>query len=93
MAEHWHLTGSRTRDAAKKMVPPFPDPVQPEQPPFMAIPAPDHISYEKWQSSVYDATSHDPMGIFTQRPAGPCDLATGRLADTDWPAGESWQQV
>jgi hypothetical protein len=76
------------------MVPPFPDPTIPEAEPFATVPAPDHISVEKWQSSFYDATSSAPMGAFTQRPAGPCDIKTGRLTDSDWPSSHGlWQQV
>jgi hypothetical protein len=71
----------------------FPDPVHPREEPFREMAAPDHISFQVWQDSWYDASSHAPMGAFTQRPAGPCDLATGRLTDGDWPAGGPWQQV
>lgn len=73
---------------------PFPDPVEPERDPFRVIPAPAHLSNEIWQTSYYDATSSAPMGVFIQRPAGPCDLATGRVVDGDWPKGPGpWQQV
>jgi hypothetical protein len=89
----WHLTGSRTKAAAAAMVPPFPDPVQPEAPPFDVIPAPDHVSNEKWQTSFYDASSDAPMGAFRQRPAGPCSLVTGRLTDSDWADAGPWKQV
>jgi hypothetical protein len=52
------------------------------------------MSNEIWQTSYYDAASHAPMGIFTQRPAGPCHLETGRLVDGDWPSdGSPWSQV
>jgi hypothetical protein len=72
----------------------FPDPVHPEQEPFQSMPSPPHISFQIWQDSWYDASSHAPMGAFAQRPAGPCDIATGRLLDGDWPAsGGPWEQV
>jgi hypothetical protein len=93
MADRWHLTGSRTVTAGREAVPPFPDPVVPAAPPFREIPVPEHLSTSTWQTSIYDAASHAPMGVYAQRPAGPCDLTTGRLKDSDWPADEFWQQV
>jgi hypothetical protein len=33
------------------------------------------------------------MGAFSQLPAGPCDIATGKLTDGDWPETEIWKQV
>ena len=71
----------------------FPDPVHPGEEPFEKMTPPDHISFQIWQDSWYDASSHAPMGAFTQRPAGPCDLVTGRLTDGDWPSGGPWKQV
>lgn len=87
------LTGARTRAAAAGMRHPFPQPVQPEQDPFAAIPQPGHISSEAWQTSYYDATSSAPMGAFVQLGAGPCDVATGQLKDGDFPSTGLWQQV
>lgn len=72
---------------------PFPDPVQPEAPPFDVVPAPPHISNEIWQTSYYDATSDAPMGAFVQLPAGPCHLDTGRLTDGEWHTPGPWKQV
>ena len=94
MAEDTYLSGSRTEAAEAAMIPPFPDPVQPEALPFRVVKSPAHLSIEIWQSSYYDATSHAPMGAFTQRPAGPCDLVTGRLLDGEWPSTHGlWGQV
>jgi hypothetical protein len=72
---------------------PFPDPVHPRDAPFESMPPPDHISFQIWQDSWYDASSHEPMGAFTQRPAGPCSIETGRLIDGDWHMGGPWKQV
>ncbi len=73
---------------------PFPDPVHPDEPPFSRMEPPDHISFQVWQDSYYNATDSSPMGAFTQRPAGPCHLDTGKLVDGEWPVGESlWKQV
>jgi hypothetical protein len=72
---------------------PFPDPTHPEQPPFKVMPPPPHMSVEVWQSSYYDATTNAPMGAYTQRPAGPCSLETGRLTTGDWPESRIWKQV
>lgn len=72
---------------------PFPDPVSPDAGPFEKMPPPDHISFQIWQDSWYDASSHAPMGIFTQRPAGACHLETGRLVDGEWPTSPPWKQV
>lgn len=72
---------------------PYPNAVQPEQPPFTVIPAPPHLSNEIWQTSNYDATSRAPMGEFVQRPAGPCRLDTGELIDGEWPESRIWKQV
>ena len=72
----------------------FPEPVQRHAPPFSQVDPPDHISFQVWQDSYYDASSHAPMSAFTQRPAGPCHLDTGRLVDGDWPEGAGpWKQV
>lgn len=72
---------------------PFPDPVHPHEPPFIKVEPPPHITFQLWQDSYYDASNHDPMGAFTQRPAGPCDLQTGKLIDGDWPENQIWKQV
>lgn len=72
---------------------PFPDPVHPHEPPFVRVAPPDHISFQVWQDSLYDASSHAPMGAFVQLPAGPCDPVTGKLIDGDWPEGHIWKQV
>jgi hypothetical protein len=72
---------------------PYPVPAQPEQDPFRVIPAPPHMSNELWQTSYYDATSYGPVSSYTQRPAGPCSLETGRLIDGDWPQSRIWKQV
>ena len=94
MAESIFLKGSRTKAAEAAMVPPFPDPTHPESPPFAVVPAPAHVSNEVWQTSYYDATSSAPMGAYVQRPAGPCDLVSGRLVDGEWPSPEGlWKQV
>lgn len=72
---------------------PYPNPVEPEKDPFVVIEAPPHVSNEIWQTSTYDATSSAPIGEYVQRPAGPCNIRTGRLIDRDWPANRIWRQV
>ena len=72
---------------------PFPDPVSPGSPPFEKMEPPDHISFQIWQDSWYDATSNAPMGAFVQRPAGPCYLETGKLTDGEWHEPGPWKQV
>jgi hypothetical protein len=93
MAEPVYLTGALTKASLAAMPPPFPDPAQPEQPPFEVIPVAAHLSTEVWQTSFYDATSPAPMGAFTQRPSGPCDLVTGRLKGQEWHTSGTWKQV
>jgi hypothetical protein len=72
---------------------PFPNPVQPEQPPFNVIPPPPHISNELWQTSYYDATSDATMGVYVQLPDGPCHLETGKLVDGEFQSPGPWKQV
>jgi hypothetical protein len=72
---------------------PFPDPVQPDGPPFEKMEPPPHISFQIWQDSWYDASSHAPMGVWVQLGAGPCDPGTGRLNDGDWHKPGVWKQV
>lgn len=84
---------SRTPADSEFVPSPYPDAVEPERPPFKVIPAPPHMSNEIWQTSYYDATDNSPMGAYHQRPAGPCDIATGRLTDGDWPGSQIWKQV
>lgn len=72
---------------------PFPDPSQPEQPPFDSIPNPPNVSVEQWQASFYDATSHEPAGRFVKRPSGPADLHTGRLTGETFTNDSPWKQT
>lgn len=89
-----YLTGSLTAAKAAAMPVQFGDmATDPSAPPFDVIPSPDHLSGQKWQMSFYDATSQAPMGAYSQRPSGPCDLHTGQLLG-EFPSGGSlWKQV
>jgi hypothetical protein len=61
--------------------------------PWLTIQPPPHTGADKWQGSYYDATNGGPMGLYQQVKAGPCDLLTGKLTDSDWPTEGPWKQV
>lgn len=72
---------------------PYMNPSRPDQPPFASIANPAHMSDQAWQTSFYDPTSPAPVSGFVKRPAGPVNLATGKLTGQGFPGTHRWKQV
>lgn len=88
-----HLTGSSAGYGGNDTDSPFPDPTNPDAPPFASLPIPDHFSTTFWQETYYDPTSDAPASLFAKLPSGSVDAETGRLTEPFHPGSKHWKQV
>jgi len=96
MANWGHVGLPFSGNVSGKVTSPFPNPTNPDKPPFGTVPFPDHVQSDVWQTSYYDPRSNADMSVYSKRPSGPVSLETGKLTGDGFHAeggGTHWHQV